>query len=112
RCADSRSRGRDGQRSRRLFRARGAELRAWTGVAAPCSEPCAGLWLPRQLEPSGWECLRFRSSAIALHRVVLAQGMSLPVFGHEDAAKIRVSFEAYAKKVEDFAFVIVGARPD
>ena len=38
--------------------------------------------------------------------------MSLPVFGHQDAAKIRVSFEAYAEQVEDFAFVVVGARPD
>ncbi len=60
----------------------------------------------------GWECLRFRSSAIALHRVVLAQGMSLPVFGHQDAAQVGVSFEANAKEVEDFALVVVGARPD
>src|SRR6476646_1957652 len=38
--------------------------------------------------------------------------MSRPLFRHKDATQIWVSFEAYAKKVEDFAFVIVGARPD
>ena len=49
---------------------------------------------------------RCLASAIALHGIVLAQGMALPVVGHQDAAQIGMAFEADAEEIEDFALVI------
>ncbi len=49
-------------------------------------------------------------SAVALHRVVLAQGMSHPVVGHQDAAQIGMAFKADSEQIEDFALVVVRRR--
>ena len=51
-------------------------------------------------------------SAVALHRIVLAQGMALPFVGHHDAAQVGMSAEADAEEVEDLALVEVRRRPD
>src|SRR5882757_4639411 len=50
--------------------------------------------------------------AVALHWVVLAQGMPIPVFGHHDAAQVGVAAEVNAEQVEDLALVKVSRGPD
>ena len=50
--------------------------------------------------------------AVALHRIVLAQRMALPVVGHHDAAQVGVAAEVNAEEVEDLALVEVGRGPD
>src|SRR5260370_5467830 len=50
--------------------------------------------------------------AVALHGVVLAQGMPIPVFGHHDAAQVGVAAEVNAEQVEDLALVKVSRGPD
>ena len=51
-------------------------------------------------------------SAVALHRIVLAQRMAFPVLGHHDAAQVGVTVEVNAEEVEDLALVEVGGGPD
>ncbi len=53
----------------------------------------------------------FRSSAVSLHRVVLAQGVALPVVGHHDAAQVGMAGKANAEEIEDFALVDNWRRP-
>ena len=45
-------------------------------------------------------------------RIVLAERMSLPVLGHEDADEVRVALEADPHHVEGLALEPVGGRPD
>src|SRR6266516_4548720 len=49
--------------------------------------------------------------AIALHGVIFAQRVTLPILGHQNAAQIRMPSETNAEHVENFALEVVGARP-
>ena len=58
---------------------------------------------------------RFRGKGCHLRSaadVLLAQRMTLPVVGHENATLVGVTFEVDAEHVEDFALVPVGRSPD
>src|SRR5271155_5253353 len=52
-----------------------------------------------------------RSSAVALHWIILAQRVSFPLVRHHDAAQIRVRREAHAEEVEDLALIKIRRRP-
>ena len=55
---------------------------------------------------------RWMPLAVALHGIVLAQRVAVPVVGHHDAGEARVAGEVDAEEVEDFALVEVGGGPD
>src|SRR3972149_3778163 len=45
------------------------------------------------------------------HRVILSEGMSFPVFGHQDPTEIGMSRESDAEHVEDLALMPIGGGP-
>src|SRR5439155_7495098 len=49
---------------------------------------------------------------LAAERVVLAQGVALPVVLHQDPGEVRVALGADAHQVPGLALVPVGGRPD
>src|SRR6185312_11322110 len=56
--------------------------------------------------------IEVRHLAVTLHRVVLAQGMSFPIFRHHDAAQVRMSYKTHSKQIEDLALEEIHPRPE
>src|SRR5579863_3139616 len=50
--------------------------------------------------------------AVALHRVIFAQGMAFPILWHQNAPQVRMARETNTEEIENFALKIVGAGPD
>src|SRR5258708_18450422 len=68
-------------------------VRSWPGSSTGVGARCAML-------------------AVTLHRIILAQRVTFPIFGHEEAPQIRMPRESHSKEVENFALKVIRPRPD